>query len=65
MSEVPTTLKDDLLTGAPAIAEYLGWNVRRVYHMARTQNLPIGRCGQILIARKSELDKALSPTEAA
>ena len=57
----PTSLADDLLTGAPAIAEYVGWNERRIYHAASQGYLPIGRAGQLLIARKSELDRALSP----
>lgn len=26
-------LKDDLLEGAPAIAEYTGWNIKKVYNM--------------------------------
>lgn len=57
----PTALADDLLTGAAAIAEYLGWNQRRIYHAASQGYLPIGRAGQLLIARKSELNRALSP----
>jgi hypothetical protein len=58
---MPTSrLSDDLLTGAAAIAEYVGWDVRRIYHAARCRHLPIGRAGQLLIARKSELDRALS-----
>ena len=48
----PTALADDLLTGAAAIAEYLGWNQRRIYHAASQ--------GYLLIARKSELNRALS-----
>jgi hypothetical protein len=59
-----STLRDDLLTGAQAIADYLGWPLRRVYHCAHRQYLPIGRTGAILIARKSELDRALSATAA-
>ena len=58
------TLHDDLLTGAQAIAAHLGWDVRRVYHSAEKKYLPIGKCGQTLIARKSELDRALSPASA-
>ncbi len=55
-----TPLAEDLLTGAPAIAQYLGWNVRRVYHAVRMKHLPIGHIGGTLIARKSELNRALS-----
>jgi hypothetical protein len=57
-----SALADDLLTGAAAIADYVGWDVRRIYHAARCRHLPIGRAGQLLIARKSELDRALSGT---
>jgi hypothetical protein len=62
-----TPLNEDLLTGADAIAEFLGWNVRRVYHASKQKHLPIGRAGSLLIARKSELDRALSgaPTNGA
>ena len=58
-------LRDDLLTGAIAIAEYTGWTVRRVYYAAEQKHLPIGRVGQTLIARRSELKRALSGERAA
>ena len=59
-----SSLGNDLLTGASAIAAYLGgrWNPRKVYYAAERHNLPIGRVGQTLIARKSELDRTLSGT---
>ena len=60
-----TALRDDLLFGAPAIAEYLGWPIRRVYHCASVGRLPIGHNGANLFARKSELERALSVTTAA
>ena len=53
-------LNEDLLTGAPAIAKYLGWPQRKIYYYAERRQLPIGRVGQTLIARKSELNRALS-----
>ena len=53
-------LRDDLLTGAAAIADYTGWGVRKIYHAAESGHLPITRAGAILIARKSELRRALS-----
>ena len=59
-SNISFSLSDDLLTGAPAIAAYLGWNTRRVYHAVRMKYLPIKRIGGTLIARKSELNRALS-----
>ncbi len=54
------SLADDLLTGCKAIAEFLGWPERRVYHAHAQGFLPIAAVGRTLIARKSELDKALS-----
>ncbi len=54
------TLSEDLLTGANAIAAYVGWDRRRIYHAAATGNLPIARVGNLLVARKSELERALS-----
>jgi hypothetical protein len=58
-------LSEDLLTGAEAIAAYLGWPTRRVYHHASRGYLPIKHVGQSLVARKSELDRALSIVELA
>jgi hypothetical protein len=55
-----STDKSDLLTGAKAIADYLDWTERRVYHAARQKYLPIGHMGALLIARKSQLDQATS-----
>jgi hypothetical protein len=60
-----TELRDDLLNGAAEIGGYLGWNVRKVYHAAEKGYLPIGKCGAILTARKSELQRALSAENAA
>jgi hypothetical protein len=53
-------LADDLLTGAQEIADFLGWPVDRVYYAQRKRRLPIGKHGELLIARKSQLDRALS-----
>jgi hypothetical protein len=53
-------LSQDLLFGAQAIATYLNWPRWRIYYLQN--NLPISRIGQTLIARKSELDRALSGT---
>ena len=67
MSSTPTKppLRDDLLTGAAAIAEYLGWRERRVYYAADRGYLPVRHVGNLLVARKSELDSALSASGAA
>ncbi len=45
----------DLLTGADAIAAFMGLKVRRVYHLAETQRLPVFRLGATLCARKATL----------
>ena len=54
----PVPLSEDLLTGAKAIAEYLGWPARKIFYAQKY--LPIRTVGRTLIARKSELDRALS-----
>ena len=56
-------LAQDLLFGAQQIAAHLNWPRWRVYY--QQNNLPISRVGQTLIARKSELDRALSGVAAA
>ena len=58
-------LADDLLSGAAEIAEFLGTNVREVYHLAKTQRLPIGRLGRKLIASRSQLRRAAKVLTAA
>lgn len=66
MSNPSPSLADDLLTGASAIASYLGWPERKTYYAAEKKLLPIGRVGSTLVARRSELDRALTfNTEAA
>ena len=64
-SDTNSALADDLLVGAAAIAEALGWrsangewNCRRVYHVAAKRTLPIRRVeGLGLCARKSALER--------
>lgn len=56
MHSTPAALADDLLEGADAIAAYLGWTPRRVYHVAEKRGLPIHKVTGIgLVARKSAL----------
>jgi hypothetical protein len=45
----------DLLTGADAIAAFMGVKPRRIYHLAETQRLPVFRMGSTLCARRSTL----------
>jgi hypothetical protein len=67
MQNSSPSLADDLLTGASAIAAYLGWPERRVYYMAEKGYLPITHVGTLLVSRRSQLDRALTfdNTEAA
>ena len=55
-------LADDLLIGAKAIADELGFTAMQVYHLARKggkTGLPIGRLGKTLIASRAKLRRAL------
>lgn len=51
-------LADDLLIGAPAIADELGTSVAAVYYLHRTHRLPIGKLGKNLIASRTKLRRA-------
>jgi len=56
----PELLADDLLNGGAAIAKFLGTNTREVYHLHKTQRLPIGRLGRKLVASKRALLRSAS-----
>ena len=56
----PSPTESDYLFGAKEIARHLGRNRRAVYHLARQGWCPIFKRGKMLIARKSQLEKALS-----
>lgn len=55
-------LRDDLLKGASAAAEYLGpqFNRNNVYYMTKTGALPAIRRGSLIFYRKSDLDRAFT-----
>lgn len=55
MSGDAMTNELDLLSGADAIAAFMGLKVRRVYHLAETERLPVFRLGATLCARRSTL----------
>jgi hypothetical protein len=55
----------DLLTGAEAIAAFMRVKVRRVYHLAETQRLPVFRIGSTLCARQSTLVRWIEDMERA
>jgi len=56
-------LSQDLVFGAKAIADLTGFSPRRVYRMAELKQLPVFKKGGQLIARKSEIEAALSSPE--
>lgn len=51
-------LRDDLLAGAKAAAEYTGETPRSIYHLTESGLLPVIRKGRKLYFRKSELEAA-------
>lgn len=61
---IDMTLRDDLLKGVKAIAEYLGpqFTERGIYHLADTGKIPVFRLpgSTTIYARKSELDRHFS-----
>lgn len=58
-------LRDDILQGAKAAAEYTGFSRHSIYHMVDLGQLPVVRVGSKMIFRKSELDAALKSQPAA
>jgi hypothetical protein len=60
------TIADDVLDGAAAIGEFLGWTPRRVYHIHRSGKWPIFNDGAgMLFARKSSLRAFIAECERA
>ncbi|WP_374829647.1 DNA-binding protein [Paenochrobactrum pullorum] len=58
-------LAADLLTGADAIATFLGWNRRQVYHAVSKRTLPAFKLGDMVCARKSKIIAFIEAQEAA
>lgn len=58
-------LSADLLRGADAIAVYLGFPRRTIYHAVAKGHLPSFRMGDTVCARKSTLTSWISEQEAA
>jgi hypothetical protein len=58
-------LAADILRGADAIATYLGFPRRSIYHAASRGNIPTFRIGDILCARKSTLAAWIAEQEGA
>ena len=57
-------LRDDLISGGTAIADFLGESERSTWHLIHTGQIPVIRKGRKIFARKSELEKAFSSTAA-
>jgi hypothetical protein len=55
MTEHATTLADDLLVGADAIAGFTGWSRRRVFYLIEQGQLPHFKVGGRLHAKKSSI----------
>lgn len=59
------SLKDDMLYGAAAIAQYLGIDRRAVYHLVANARIPNFRLGENVCARKSTLIQWIQEQEKA
>jgi hypothetical protein len=57
-------LADDLLIGGKAIAGWLGVEVRQVFYMKETGQLPFFNLGGKLAARKSKIKEHITQLEA-
>lgn len=53
-------LKDDIIIGAKAAAEFCGLTPRFIYAMVERGELPVIRSGKRLIFRRSALERALT-----
>jgi hypothetical protein len=60
-----STIRDDLLEGAEAIAAFLGFKRRQIFHLVKEHRLPVFRLGQKICARKSTLLAHLAKLEVA
>lgn len=55
--KLENNLRDDILNGAQAAADWLGLSRRTIYDMTEKGFLPCARFGQRIFYRKSELDQ--------
>jgi hypothetical protein len=53
-------LKDDLLLGAKALAEFLGCSERKVFYYKEKKILPLGTIGSQIFGLKSRLRRHIS-----
>jgi hypothetical protein len=59
------TIADDMLEGAEAIAAFLGFKRRQVFHIVKEGRLPVFHLGNKIFARKSTLVAHLAALEGA
>ena len=57
MHEIETTIADDRLVGAEAIAKFRGEPVRRTRYLIERGAIPYGREGNVIVASKRALRK--------
>ncbi len=65
MNHANDNLATDLLRGADAIAAYLGFPRRAIYHAVSKGHLPHFRVGETVCARRSTLAAWIAAQEAA
>jgi hypothetical protein len=58
-------LAEDILRGAAAIADFMGFERRVIYHLASKGALPVFRMGDVICARRSTLFTWIVQQEAA
>ena len=65
MEAANNNLSNDLLRGADAIAAFLGFPRRAIYHSVSKGHLPSFRIGETVCARKSTLTAWIADQESA
>lgn len=58
--ETKERIADDMILGGPAIAEELGITEDQLHNWIKNGRIPVGRIGRSLIARRSELQRAIA-----
>lgn len=63
-ASVPSNLPSDILWGADAIARCINRSRSQTFYLIRKRRIPVKQIGpRTLLARKSELDRALAEVE--
>ena len=57
-------IAEDLLDGAEEIAQFTGWELRRVYYLLEKKLIPAFKVGNRWTARKSRLKRYIEELEA-